>query len=231
MPSDTVLRRAIDRIADRATTDIAARMSSTKSLGVARAQIEAAYRDVIVVYGDASSAFAAGWYDELRAERGISGSYRASMADLPSTDRARALASWSLTPMVADPTQWDAVALRVQAGLDRDVKGMARRTVTQSAVDDPAAAGWQRVAGPGETCLFCLMLISRGAVYSESTATFAAHDHCNCQATPAWKGRPVPVRPFVPPARPVSDAQRAQLRQYLADQGERLTTTERAWLT
>jgi hypothetical protein len=30
------------------------------------------------------------------------------------------------------------------------------------------------------------MLIGRGAVYSEATADFQSHDHCNCQAEPAW---------------------------------------------
>jgi len=38
---------------------------------------------------------------------------------------------------------------------------------------------WYRVTGPG-ACEFCLMLESRGAVYSESTADFQAHDGCGC---------------------------------------------------
>jgi hypothetical protein len=53
-----------------------------------------------------------------------------------------------------------------------------------SSIADPKARGWMRV-GSGR-CDFCRMLIGRGAVYTESTVDFHAHDHCGCGATPAW---------------------------------------------
>ena len=56
-----------------------------------------------------------------------------------------------------------------------------------SAVADPAARGWGRFAH-GETCDFCLMLTSRGDVYTDRTAVFASHDWCDCGAGPIWKG-------------------------------------------
>jgi hypothetical protein len=31
------------------------------------------------------------------------------------------------------------------------------------------------------------MLLGRGAVYTEASADFEAHDHCNCGAAPAWR--------------------------------------------
>ncbi len=61
----------------------------------------------------------------------------------------------------------------------------------QSAIADPEAAGWQRV-GDGDSCGFCLMLISRGAVYTSESVKFGAHDWCNCQAGPSF-GRPSDV--------------------------------------
>jgi hypothetical protein len=66
-----------------------------------------------------------------------------------------------------------------------------------SAVADPGASGWQRT-GSGTSCTFCRMLIGRGGVYSEATADFASHDHCNCSATPAWVDQPRPVKPYTP---------------------------------
>jgi hypothetical protein len=30
------------------------------------------------------------------------------------------------------------------------------------------------------------MLIGRGAVYTEASVDFEAHDHCHCGAEPAW---------------------------------------------
>jgi hypothetical protein len=60
------------------------------------------------------------------------------------------------------------------------------------------------------------MLIGRGAVYSEATADFAAHDHCKCSAVPAFDGEPRPVKPFTPSLREATDADRARVREYLA---------------
>lgn len=36
----------------------------------------------------------------------------------------------------------------------------------------------------GTACAFCRMLAGRGAVYSENTGRFQAHDHCACTAEP-----------------------------------------------
>jgi hypothetical protein len=61
------------------------------------------------------------------------------------------------------------------------------------------------------------MLIGRGAVYSEAGVDFAAHDHCGCQAAPAWKNEPRPVKPFTPSKRRVNDADRARARRYIRE--------------
>ena len=65
----------------------------------------------------------------------------------------------------------------------------------RSTLADPKADGWQRT-GVGE-CKFCEMLIGRGAVYTEATGDFGAHDDCHCSAVPAFKGRPRQVEPYV----------------------------------
>ena len=55
----------------------------------------------------------------------------------------------------------------------------------QSAHKDNAA--YARVPEPG-ACKFCLMLASRGFVYSKSTAgqTKKFHGKCRCNAVPVW---------------------------------------------
>lgn len=67
----------------------------------------------------------------------------------------------------------------------RLVLDAGRETVRLSTLADPRAVGWQRV-GVGR-CDFCRMLLDRGAVYSEATADFAAHDHCTCSAEPVYR--------------------------------------------
>jgi hypothetical protein len=46
--------------------------------------------------------------------------------------------------------------------------------------------GWQRVASDN-ACAFCEMLAARGAVYSEESADFEAHDGCTCTVEPVWR--------------------------------------------
>lgn len=77
----------------------------------------------------------------------------------------------------------------------RQVENVGRRTILQAVGQDDRAQGWARVQGGLESCAFCLTLISRGPVYkSEETASFSAHDNCDCKATPVfhedrWPGR------------------------------------------
>lgn len=93
----------------------------------------------------------------------------------------------------------------------------AGRTTTLDTISaDPRASGWQRVLG-GKGCDFCAMLAGRGAVYGEAGADFASHDHCGCSAEPVYGGAGKSVRDYVPTARNISDADRARVRAYLAD--------------
>lgn len=50
----------------------------------------------------------------------------------------------------------------------KEVENAGRRTQLWAVDDDPKAHGWARVAGGGESCAFCTMLISRGPVYEKA---------------------------------------------------------------
>jgi hypothetical protein len=150
-----------------------------------------ALRDVLPAlaetYGQAAASVAADWYDEAREAAEVSGAFRAIPASL-SDQGTDALALWASEK---GSTLTDVQTL-VEGGLQRRIATWSRETVMGSALADPRADGWQRT-GVG-SCPFCSFLIGRGAVYSESTADFASHDHCNCAAVPAFKGKPRPVR-------------------------------------
>lgn len=180
------------------------------------AAAETALRDllpaIITTYGQAGAALAAEWYDGLRARTGAKGRFTA--VPVEASDRGtQSLIGWALNAATSDAS----LKILILGGVQRRVADHVRLTVMDSSVADPAARGWQRV-GVGE-CKngFCDMLIARGAVYTEATADFAAHDHCQCSAVPAFKGEPTPVRPFTPSSRSITDADRANLRDYLAD--------------
>lgn len=139
-------------------------------------------------YGEAASTVAADWYDDLRESKGVGGRFVAIPADVKDSG-AHALIGWALDEATDDQSL---VAL-LEGGTQRRVVNFGRFTITDSSYADAYADGWMRL-GQGSNCPFCDVLISRGAVYSESSVTFASHDHCNCIAVPAFKGEPRPVR-------------------------------------
>lgn len=165
----------------------------------------AAIEELVATYGSAAAAAAADWYDDLRDLNEVPGRFQAVVPEIRDPG-ASALVSWAY--------QFDAVRSLIEGGVQRRILNAARETITGSSVADPRARGWQRV-GHGE-CGWCLMLISRGAVYSKATADFSSHDSCRCTAQPAWGGREVAVKPFIPSERDVSDADSARAKAWIA---------------
>jgi hypothetical protein len=104
----------------------------------------------------------------------------------------------------------------VDGGVQLRIANSSRDTITESAIADPDAQGWQRESSGG--CPFCDMLASRGEVYSEESADFAAHDNCECVAVPAFVGEPKPVKEYTPTNRNITDADRARVREYIRTQ-------------
>lgn len=81
-------------------------------------------------------------------------------------------------------TQTTADALvRVLGAGQRHILTGGRDTLIAASTVDRVARGWARVPS-GDACAFCLMLASRGPVYSEDTVDFEAHDHCSCGVEP-----------------------------------------------
>lgn len=221
MATLTTLRRESAQLVGLAERDLT-RLWRLVSDG---ASAEVALRDVlpaiITQYGAAGAAVAAEWYDDQREKVGASGRFTAIPVE-PGDRGAQSLIGWALGKATDDAS----LHALILGGTQRRITDHLRYTVADSATADPAASGWQRV-GSGE-CSFCDLLIGRGAVYSEGSADFAAHDNCKCTAVPAWNGEPVPVKPYtVSPRRtldpetgkPVIDADYARARDWMRDNG------------
>ncbi|MGY2019391.1 VG15 protein [Nocardia gipuzkoensis] len=135
--------------------------------------------DVVDTYGSAAQSLAADYYDNLRETEGVPGRF-APIVEPPVTTGTSALIGWA----TAEATSPETFQELVLGGVQRRIVNQSRDVVTRTAIADPRARGWMRI-GSGK-CDFCTMLISRGAVYTERTADFAAHDHCGCNAAPAF---------------------------------------------
>lgn len=142
---------------------------------------------LVAVYGSAAASLGADWYDEMRQEAEVKGKFQAIVADLPDVGRTDALAGWAIGPLFgANPDALAALGMAA-GGLQRIIFNADRNTVMQSSAQDRSSRGWHR-EGFGE-CEFCSMLISRGDVYTEATADFAAHDNCRCVAVSSFDGQ------------------------------------------
>lgn len=150
-----------------------------------------------------ASALAADWYDDLREAAEVKRTFTAITAALPTEERWTSLVRWGVGPLYqAAPSLMDARTL-LQGGFQKAVADGHRETIQRSALQDRQATGWARF-GNGRTCSFCRLLIGRGAVYSDRTAKFGSHDHCNCIAAPVFESVDT-VDGFLSSPAPISD--------------------------
>lgn len=209
------LRYGVAELSRLADADLDALWREISTADEARDALSDVLPSLIAVYGVAAAALAADWYSDARERAAVRGAFSPVLASVKPQGGV-SLAKWAVSPMYqAEP---DILRTRtiVRGGLQLRIADAARYTVAGSAVADPAAQGWQR-AGDGNSCAFCLTLISRGVVYSESSADFASHDHCGCMAVPAWSGEPVPVKPYTPSSRQITDADRARVKAWIGE--------------
>ena len=209
------LRTAITDLAVLADNDLDALWRQVTTAEQARDALLDVLPDLIATYGLASAAISADWYDDVREEVGARGRFTAIPAEQKDLG-ADKLATWAVGPLFTAEPDWARARTLVKGGMQLRIANASRSTVAGSAIADPGADGWMR-QGSGE-CAWCSVLIGRGAVYSEASADFAAHDHCRCSAVPAFGGKARPVKEYTPsPRKNRADYDRA--RQWMRENG------------
>lgn len=212
MPTPDDLRLAVADLSTLAVNDLRSIWRTSRTAEATRDALEELLPPVVSVYGSASASVAADWYDEVRAEVDTERRFRAITADLGDLG-TNELARHAVGPLFDAVPDVQRARVLAEGGMQLRIANAARNTITGSAIADPDSRGWQRSASGG--CPFCQMLAGRGAVYTRSTVTFAAHDNCNCVAVPVFGDRP-PIQPYTPTDRRITDADRARVRKYLA---------------
>lgn len=139
-------------------------------------------------YGEHAAVIAADWYDRLRMRAVSKGGYRATIG-APAADALTGRLD-KLGHLIARPDMLaNMLGLLVGEWVNRHVG----ETIQQSAAADPGRPRVARVPTGSETCAWCLMLASRGAVYaSKATALAASHGDCDCVLTVMWDGDRMP---------------------------------------
>lgn len=172
-------RNAVADLNRLAAKDIERLLGDLTNTADAQAALHDILPQLIQTYGSAAATIAADWYDNLREEVGAAKRFTAIPAEVADVG-AHSLVGWAASE-ATDDAAFETLLL---GGVQRRVAQFDRLTIMRSSVADPSARGWARV-GAGD-CDFCEMLIGRGAVYTEDTADFQAHDHCGCTAEPEF---------------------------------------------
>lgn len=148
--------------------------------------------ELINQYGDVAATVAANFYDDARASSKVRRAYRAVLSDPIPKEAIQANTRWSVGQLFgkADPIQ---AIDNLKLVTDKAVKASGRNTIELNAERDPVQARFARVPTGAQTCKFCLMLASRGAIYlSQKSADDSYHGDCDCQAVPIWDDSDLP---------------------------------------
>jgi hypothetical protein len=171
--------------------------------------------EVVAYYSAGSSALAADFYDDERERAAPPKLYLAEPIVIDRTEKIRRAVAWASDPLFSgDP---GATSARLAEVVSLESARPFRDTVLTNRRRDPSAVGWRRVTSGG--CKLCVMLASRGAVYTDQTARFATHGHCKCSAQPVFSssdyGDEANVMQYVASRKRRTPEQQANLREYL----------------
>jgi hypothetical protein len=234
-----VATTAPEQVRDGLLLVTAAGAGELRTVAATADQTPTAVRDALFIaaplivsdYGNAAATLAADWYEELRDAASPSRAYAprlvvpldenslstsVAVATQPLYDFERELQGMTQAMEADFQKALEESVAAMEAEIQKEIAAGFRETITENAADDPDAAGWQRFTRDGG-CKFCRMLAAKGAVFTEKTARFAAHTHCNCLAGPSFdpNAPKADAMQYLASKRKRSDADKAKLRAYL----------------
>lgn len=170
---------------------LTARLASVRYESIAdlRDQVLEVMESLCAVSSDVAAATAAQFYDFVREYE--TGDYLGVQAISQRRPEATEGAVRALIQMIVDGKPFEQFLAQLSSRLDFEIKRAAGECVKANAAHDPLKPKWARVPSGSETCGFCLMLASRGFVYSSDKAAGGDghyHAHCDCRIVPGFDG-------------------------------------------
>lgn len=154
--------------------------------------------EIVDYYGLASSELGAQWYEYCRA-LGIGGEFAATV-EAPESAIVKAAANAEIDKLFAGKVDEGKLLKLLGDVVTDQVSRQSRDTVVRNLGEEPEhgdKVGYCRVP-VGDTCAFCIMLASRGFVYSTKRGALKTktgdkyHPNCNCVAVPFHKAETIP---------------------------------------
>lgn len=163
-------------------------LSDSRSIALFTKLVEA----VVAKYAAASATLSVRSYTAARKAADVPGAFTPIPADVPTADDVQAAVEWAVRSQIVPEPDLSALERDVTLSAQKLVQDTGRSTIIDNVQRDRQASAWYRQTEPARSktgvCAFCAMLASRGAVYTEQTADFAAHPGCQCHAEPVFAG-------------------------------------------
>ena len=143
------------------------------------------FPELVTTFGDVSALLAADFYDMLRDVPPSAASFQAAFAQPIDPGKAQGAARWAVGAL------FDEDAPRFQSQIlgaaQRLVVQRGRDTLVDNSARDPVRTAFARIPSGADTCRFCIMTASRGAVYGDAVSAGEMneyHDNCHCTVIP-----------------------------------------------
>ena len=189
----STLRRLVD-LSRRDYNALWASLAGRDPVLVRNALIEA-LNEQAKASGQVAAAYAADWYEAVRAKSGAPGSWAAITADTVSPNIIEERVREAMRHYFNGNPEQTHTALGYS--LDGWVKEPARETIWRNGdADKKWDKRYARIPTGAETCQWCLMLASRGMVYLSAASAGEGrkfHPDCDCQIVPLARGGPLPA--------------------------------------
>lgn len=188
---------AVEQIGNKAASDVESsvlnwcRQNPDASVAEKREAAKLIMEGYVQGYDDVASEFAAEWYDHRAKSEGISLDQAITMA-VYSPEKSDAVARYQAKKLAKGGAAAFAKACGEYAKNDA-LRSLNETIIANVGRDRDKGARFARVPAGAETCTFCLMLASRGAVYhSRKTAGEFKHFHrnCDCKVVPGFEDNP-----------------------------------------
>lgn len=191
--------RSVDKVCSRAESSAvravlaAVRAGELSGMGIAevREQVKAVLEPVILAFSEAASELAAEWYDAEAEGHGYKQPAAVTCVD-GCGDVADSTVRYQIRKLMDGDTEGFARACGALAR-DAAARQLNATIIANAKRDKGSGVRFARVTTGRETCAFCYMLASRGAVYhTRETAGQFDHYHrrCDCKVVPGFEDDP-----------------------------------------
>lgn len=171
--------------ARRKLADALSQIDYTQDVATIRNAVIAVMQPACGASTQVAAQLAADFYDGLRVRFGVVDDFEAEPQSLRIPDATDGAVRAFAQDLVEEKPLGDFIGKCVDR-IDYETRRAANECVAYNAKKDPKKPKWARVPAGAETCMWCIMLASRGFAYLSEESASHSHAHCDCRVVPSW---------------------------------------------